>query len=107
MMGLNIEEENRKRGIVPPKGRRVLPVVNRDIERVKKEMKALDFLRSLGYDPDCWDDSYYNNKYYDEDKYEYIALKIEMAIIHDEEVPQEYIDYMLEVKKIKEKYNLE
>jgi hypothetical protein len=107
MIGLNIEEENRKRGIISPKGRRMVPAGDFNIEEVMREERAIEFLESLGYASYCWDAPSYNNKYYDEKKYEDISLEIELLIIDGKDVPKEYIDYMLEVKKIKEKYNLD
>jgi hypothetical protein len=106
MKTFDIMEENRKRGVVPPKGRRIVPIGNVDRERYERANYAFDYLAKLGYDLGAWDTPSYKNKYYNEKKYDETANKIDRLIRQGKDVPQEYIDYMLKVKKIKEKYNL-
>jgi hypothetical protein len=107
MKTFDIMEENRKRGVVPPKGRRILPVFKSNEKERVMDDKITEYLKSLGYDLDCLGTPSYKNKYYDEKKYEDTVNEIIRLFITEQEIPKEYVDYMLEVKKIKEKYNLE
>jgi hypothetical protein len=61
----------------------------------------------LGYPLDELDNKKLDkNKLWDNKKYEEIANKVMKYYANGQEPPKEYIDYMLEVKKIKEEHGL-
>ena len=75
-----------------------------------KEIEAQIFISNLGYPDNVWTDlDDYDklcNKYYNVKEYEEVADKIRDLMMHDKEVPQDLIDYMLRIKKIREDNNL-
>jgi hypothetical protein len=62
----------------------------------------------LGYDLSIFDDSKKkkSSSLWDNKKYEWVANEVMNYYSRNEEPPKEYIDYMLEVKKIKEEHGL-
>jgi hypothetical protein len=85
-----------------PRGRRIVPI---DSNYRGVSASTLNKLACLGYDS-CEFDSGNNKKLWDDDKYETIALEVMSCYEKGIEPPKEYIDYMLEVKKIKEEHGL-
>ena len=94
---------------VQPICRRVIPVRPLTSDELLK-VKAGELLESLGYFDDSFDDSdelmKHCKKYFDVKEYDETAKKIHDLCISNRQVPQDMIDYMLKIKKIREKYNL-
>ena len=81
-----------------------------DIKMTIKSAEIFNYLGELGYPVGLFGttDDYDKicDKYYDVKRYKKTANQIVELKLNDKEVPQELIDYMLEVKKIREENNL-